>query len=310
MIFLFTARLSRQEGTDIPDREIDEGSTDNPKSTPSSSRPPSSLSVSTAPSNSTTPTPPNMPKTIQLETSDHPIESGVIKSPGEDETVRAIAKPPKKRKTIDELEPEVVPTNIPNKYPAVNLEDWINQRVLARKDNTYQSGLIKDIYQRKDVGVLFDGDTDQVFFFNVLDNRMSCDLINDNPPSSLMISVGCRVCVRIKSEQNIFYEGQVMEKKMLHYRVRLVHPQHIERFGPEVLIARAAVRLLQPPWYEDLQDCIPEQPTPPPPPHISVQQQQQQQYHPMQVRQQKKSLITIVIGPDKLKLVIFSYLLV
>ena len=274
--------MSRQDGTDIPDRENDEGSTDNPKSTPSSSRPPSSLSVSTAPSNSTTPTPPNMPKTAQLETADHPTESGVIKSPCEDETVRAIAKPPKKRKTMDDMEQEVVSTTIPSKQPAVNLDDWINQRVLARKDNTYQPGLIKEIFQRRDVGVLFDGDKDKVFFHDVLDSNKLCDLINDNPPSAMMISVGCRVCVRIKSEQNIFYEGQVIDKKMQQYRVRLAHALHVERFGPEVHIARAAVRLMQPPWYEDLQEGIPEQPTPPPPPHISLQQQAQQ-YHQMQV---------------------------
>ena len=224
-----------------------------------------------------------MPKTTQLETTDHPIESGVIKSPNEDETVRAIAKPPKKRKTIDEMEQEVPIAPIPSKQPAVNLDDWINQRVLARKDNTYQPGIIKEIFQRRDVGVLFDGDREKVFFYDVLDSSKQCDLINDNPPSALMISVGCRVCVRIKSEQNIFYEGQIMEKKGPHYRIRLMHRQHIEKFGIEVMMARAAVRLMQPPWYEDLQEGIPDQPTPPPPPQMSIHQPQPHQYHQVQV---------------------------
>jgi len=263
----------RQDGQDTPETDDAE-----PKSTPSSSRPASSLSISTCQSGATpTPTPPpivnrTMSQDVMGEYTPAMQGGGdqgsAMKSPNDDEIVRAIAKPPKKRKTIDEGDLESVSQNVNTNVTAsakrhcINLGEWVNQRVLAKKNQVFQSGVIKTVTQNRSVGVLFDGDRDVTMFSDVLDSS-SCLIVSDNPPPAVMISNGCAVCVRVSLEQNVFYEGQVMEKKVQQqYRVRITHT-HLA--GKEVQVSRASLRLLQPPWHEDLEDALPEQPTPPPP---------------------------------------------
>ena len=189
-----------------------------------------------------------------------------MKSPLEDDTKRNIAKPPKKRKAIDDIESDIQMGYQPDdKRFAIDWTQWHNQRVLAKKDLTYQSGKIRNIIQNRSIGVLFDGETECTYFTNIFDSK-TCNIIGDNPPPAMMISVGCQVCVRINPEHNIFYEGQVVGKKVqpILYQVRLLNHTHVERFGQDVWMPRAAIRLLQPPWYEDLEDGLPEQPSPHP----------------------------------------------
>lgn len=261
----FVAKLTRQDGQDTPEKDLDDPE---PKSTPSSSRPPSSLSVGTTQSSIATPTPTPPPvsfsRGVSHESMEHPPPEPVIKSPNEDDVMKNIAKPPKKRKTIDEPEPDIAPSYFPNKRPMIYLHEWVNQRVLAKKDNMYCSGVIKKIFQNRNIGVLFDGENEVTNFMDVLDSR-NCPIVGDNAPSAMMISIGSFVCVRTDIEKNVYYEGQIMEKKPQQpvlYLVKLIN------HGPgmqTVQVPRSSIRLLQPPWYEDLEEGIMEQPAPTPP---------------------------------------------
>lgn len=265
-IILFSGKLTRQDGTDTPEKDIDDPE---PKSTPSSSRPASSLSISTTQSSSATPTPtPPLPtsinRAVSLDSAEQASDAILMKSPNDDDIMRNIAKPPKKRKAPDEIETDTSSLVPPTKQLLIDLNQWINQRVLARKDLVFQSGIIKNIFHNQNVGIQFEGDK-EITNFHVFDKM--CNIVGDNPPPAVMISVGCRVCVRTNTEQHVFYEGQVVEKKVQQpvlYKVRLIHGQHIAMFGQEVWMPRANIRLLQPPWHDDLEEGFPEQPTPPP----------------------------------------------
>ncbi|KAK3597989.1 hypothetical protein CHS0354_042342 [Potamilus streckersoni] len=265
-----TGNMARLTKKLSPDKEASETAT--------SSR--SSSSISTVPSTPATPTPPG---SIQQR---NPAESAetaaeTVKSPTEE---KVIAKPPKKRKAVDEIDQDLSAPVYQAKRPMINLQDWINQRVLARRNSTYQAGIIKNIIQNRRIGVLFDGEFDLAYYNDVLDNH-STDLISDHCPLAVMIAIGCKVCVRIIPEENIFYEGRIVEKKFqpIMYRIQLLNDSHAERFGSVVCVSRAAVRLLQPPWHEDLEEGIPDHHTPPPvSPQISIPASYPVGMHPLQ----------------------------
>ncbi|ESO93721.1 hypothetical protein LOTGIDRAFT_153178 [Lottia gigantea] len=173
---------------------------------------------------------------------------------------RVIAKPPKKRKA--DLDSEAFATPPPlQKRPSIDLEEWKNQRVLAKRNGVYVPGVIKDIKTNVSLGILFDEDTSLCYYQHIFDVSIP-EIISDHSPRGVTVSVGARVCVRISSDANVFYPGYVMEKKLnpIIYRVKL------ENRSPdqEVMVSRANLRLLQPPWYEDLEEMEMDFPLKPP----------------------------------------------
>ncbi|XP_052060621.1 protein capicua homolog isoform X1 [Mytilus californianus] len=210
--------------------------------------------------------PPPSPKsevlpTMQRKSSDgsnHPSDTG-MKTPTEE---KLIAIPPKKRKSND-MEKETMP---PSKRPLIDFSEWINQRVLARRDGVYQPGVIRDIKNNRHIGILFDSDKNIVYYNDVADQRNFYDIISDHSPMAIMLGVGSRVCVRTHPEEKVYHEGQMVAKRshQIGYRVRTRDSKYDD------WVSRASLRLLQPPWYEDLEEGIPEQETPPPPQFIST----------------------------------------
>ncbi|XP_069118802.1 protein capicua homolog [Argopecten irradians] len=194
---------------------------------------------------------------------------------GEEKRSRAI--PPKKRKG-NEFESESSPVGPPTKRPMIDLINWINQRVLARRDGLYQPGEIRDVKHNRHIGILFDSDKNTVYFNDVLDQKNNHDIISDHSPMAVMVAVGSRVCVRINPEVNYYYEGRVVDKKSqpISYRVR-IHGLQEEKYE---WVSRAVLRLLHPPWHEEFEEGIPEQETPPPqsmiPSHFQLQVQTHQ----------------------------------
>ncbi|KAK7468067.1 hypothetical protein BaRGS_00036718 [Batillaria attramentaria] len=76
-----------------------------------------------------------------------------------------------------------------------------------------------------------------------------------------MIKTGSAVCIRLNTDDNCFYDGIVLEKRPTQggtlYRVKLD-----TNLGEERWVSRVNIRLLQPPWYEDLEEqteCEPPQ---------------------------------------------------
>ena len=150
----------------------------------------------------------------------------------------------------NDIEREVSP---PTKRPVIDLSEWKNQRVLARRDGMYQPGLIQDIRGNRHVAVLFDSDKNVVYFNDVVDQRSNFDIISDNSPMLMMVTINSKVCVRVNSEENLYYEGRVVDKRSQPtlYCVK-IEGFHEQKFPDPQWVARAVLRLIQPPWFEDL----------------------------------------------------------
>lgn len=166
---------------------------------------------------------------------------------------KVIAKPPKKRKAAEPEACSPPPAPVMMRPPPIDLTEWNNQRVLAWKDNVFKRGVIKNIAERQ-VRVLIDGET-ELSTYSVFDED-SNKVISDHCPMQSSVQIGTVVCVRISSEENVFYEGKVIERKSnpVSFHVSLQNHYHINSYSQEVWVPRANIRLLQPPWWEDMKD--------------------------------------------------------
>ncbi|GAB6019604.1 hypothetical protein CHUAL_001169 [Chamberlinius hualienensis] len=145
----------------------------------------------------------------------------------------------------------------PRRHFDVDLNEWSGHRVLARQSSTYYAGVIKNIYSNCVVEVQLDRDQSLLRYNDVLraDNH---DVISDHSPSPDKIVVGMIVCARIDKEENIYMEGAVVgftTKPSIQYHVKLnittnCHEQTVEEVR---IVTRANIRLLQPPWWDELQ---------------------------------------------------------
>ena len=188
-----------------------------------------------------------------------------------------IAIPPKKRKAAD-MEAEAyngsssgagllvsvahnVPTPSVAKKPVMtcDLREWKNQRVLAKRHHVFEVGVIKGIHSNHhDLDVEFEADRSLVTFSNVFDLN-SCMLVGDNHPTPSKLCVNSAVCVRVNQEKNVFYEGVIIavEKRNspASFRIQLKRtPSPLEYLPEETHASRANIRLLQPPWFDDLEE--------------------------------------------------------
>ena len=87
------------------------------------------------------------------------------------------------------------------------------------------------------------------FHFLILSFHRSLDIISDHSPMGMMVQIGSPVCVRINSDNSVFYMGRVIDKKSqpVAYHVNLdTVPENTQE--PAVWVSKANIRLLQPPW--------------------------------------------------------------
>jgi len=140
-----------------------------------------------------------------------------------------------------------------------DLSEWKGQRVLGRRGAVYRPGLIRDLHADSGrVAVLLDADRDDpggmIYYDNVLERR-SADIISDHPPPASAVDVGTVVCVRIDPDAAVFYIGRIVEKRLpppcTTYLVALDQTS-----SPAVWVSRANLRLLLPPWFEDMASFI------------------------------------------------------
>uniref|UniRef100_A0A2S2R6V4 Putative transcription factor capicua n=1 Tax=Sipha flava TaxID=143950 RepID=A0A2S2R6V4_9HEMI len=160
----------------------------------------------------------------------------------------------------------------------VDLQEWTDHRVLAKRDGVYLPGLIREATSNGDVWIEFDyADEGQryVLFKDVL-NSSKYDVISDASPSLSQVNISARVCVRITGSQpddvhlapRVFIEGVVL--KIITSPVRFV-VNIVSGNNEEYVVKRADLRLLLPPWWDELEHGIPNghiplirEPTPPP----------------------------------------------
>ena len=71
----------------------------------------------------------------------------------------------------NDLDPDQPHSPPPNKKPLVDLCEWRNHRVLARRDNVYTPGVIKEIQMNRHVGIQQDEDKQTVYYRDVIETR-------------------------------------------------------------------------------------------------------------------------------------------
>jgi len=140
-----------------------------------------------------------------------------------------------------------------------DLSEWKGQRVLGRRGSVYRPGLIRDVQADGGrVAVQLDADREDpggmVYYDNVLERR-SADIIGDHPPPASAVDVGTVVCIRVDPDVAVFYIGRVVEKR--HPPLCTTYLVALDKTsGPAVWVSRANLRLLLPPWFEDMASFI------------------------------------------------------
>lgn len=155
---------------------------------------------------------------------------------------------------VSNIEDNELRPTLPN---AIDLKEWVDNHVLAKKDNAYLPGVISQAGRNGEVWVKFDHcDGDAVIFTNVL-NSGKYDVISDASPSAGQVTLGARVCVRIsvgddlQFPSRVYLEGVVckLQTNPIRFIVRLISSE-----GKEIVVKRSDLRLLLPPWWEELED--------------------------------------------------------
>ncbi|XP_068917305.1 protein capicua homolog isoform X5 [Tenebrio molitor] len=136
-----------------------------------------------------------------------------------------------------------------NKQNSVDLSEWCNHRVLAKRGDWYYPGVIREA-SGSNITVELDGKEEKlVHFTNVFDNECY-NVIGDASPSNNEVTLGARVCVR-HNQQHMFVEGVVFnicnEGQVVRFVVAVIGEKQVK-----ITVKRSELRLLRPPWYDEL----------------------------------------------------------
>ncbi|XP_077985247.1 protein capicua homolog [Glandiceps talaboti] len=134
----------------------------------------------------------------------------------------------------------------------VDFKTYKGHKVLAKREGSFQPGIIKQHKKNKDLGILFNGDRNLTYFSDVMMSR-SIDIISDTIPSPGSVAVGTRVCAKISQDESMFCEGIVTDvsSRPLSYHVALDNDKNEVGSGEEgesVWVPRQNLRLLRAPW--------------------------------------------------------------
>ncbi|XP_055695113.1 putative transcription factor capicua isoform X2 [Lutzomyia longipalpis] len=164
------------------------------------------------------------------------------------------------QQTVDPPTPSAAPPvrELQPAVPNIDLTEWRDHRILLKhiSMNIYQPGSIKDVEQPHTVVVKMDGE--EGCCRKVLDvfgaNRF--DIVSDACPSVAAVSPGMRVCVRSQlsdSSGYVFVEGIVNDvlNNTKQFTVQMANNAQDVR-----IVKRADLRLLQPPWWDELTEAM------------------------------------------------------
>lgn len=155
-----------------------------------------------------------------------------------------LSKPFKKRKG-----PEIPSVATVDKRQPIDLKDWISISILARYGSgksVYRPGKIVAQLAPASIQVLLDKQTEPLTYDNVFTTG---DILGNHPPPALQIKEGITVCIREHPNDNLFVTGVVKTVEPGPPVRCLVESENL----PSVVwVPRANVRLLQPPWHDDL----------------------------------------------------------
>ncbi|KAL1493325.1 hypothetical protein ABEB36_011400 [Hypothenemus hampei] len=131
--------------------------------------------------------------------------------------------------------------------PPVDLSEWCDHRVLAKQGDWYLPGVIREA-SGDSITVVLDGKGERKTYENVFDSECY-NVIGDASPSCNQISLGTRVCVR--HNQSMFVEGVVctiLDGPPVRFVVAVIGEKSCE-----INVKRADLRLLRPPWWDELE---------------------------------------------------------
>ncbi|KAI5700236.1 hypothetical protein M8J75_016407 [Diaphorina citri] len=146
------------------------------------------------------------------------------------------------------------------KYTDINLHEWIDHRVLAKRNSVYLPGVIRKADSGSVIWVEFDYYEGTLVPFPDVLSHGKYDIISDASPSFGQVTKGTRVCLRTSVELSedvdqpgprVFITGIVDE--ILSSPVRFV-VHTLEANQKELTVKRADLRLLLPPWWDELED--------------------------------------------------------
>ncbi|XP_022914927.2 protein capicua homolog isoform X2 [Onthophagus taurus] len=134
----------------------------------------------------------------------------------------------------------------------LDLTEWRGHRVLAKQGDWYYQGFIRQA-DGLDIIVELDGKEERTLKFTHVLSAENYNIISDAAPSKSQLTLGTRVCVRHPDQQALFVEGVVCkileETHSVQFRVAVLGDQQCE-----ITVKRADLRLLRPPWYDELEN--------------------------------------------------------
>nr|CAD7454261.1 unnamed protein product [Timema tahoe] len=167
----------------------------------------------------------------------------------------------------------MVPGGGPRKHSAVSwsgtssdidLSEWQDHRVLAKQDSVYLPGVIDRAVGPSEVWVKFDNCEKELVIFKDVLGSGKRNVISDASPSIGQVTVGTEVCVRIvdsAASHRVFFEGIVCKiiSSPVQFVVKLLGGGQSSK---EYYVKRADLRLLLPPWWDELERLEDDAPVP------------------------------------------------
>lgn len=152
---------------------------------------------------------------------------------------------------------------------AFDLNDWSNQRVLARQhDDTYAPGIIRNAgdVAPNSIRVEFDHPEGSRRVYSDVLGAGLYDVISDASPSAHEITLGCRVCIHTTATDDpagVFVVGHISQimNNTKQYAVIVSVGGGGDNASATRTVKRGQIRLLRPPWWDELND-IAVQPSP------------------------------------------------
>ncbi|XP_070137730.1 putative transcription factor capicua isoform X1 [Drosophila bipectinata] len=146
----------------------------------------------------------------------------------------------------------------------LDLSEWNNTRVLAKIHNHYASGIIRQVQEAAADSILVEFDSPDLgsrLYPDVLHQGCYHVILDASPPMA-DITLDARVCVRQRVEGRgagsgsfVYVEGIITDinHATKQYSVQLMG----EEMNTTKVVCRADLRLLQPPWWDELNELTP-----------------------------------------------------
>lgn len=144
----------------------------------------------------------------------------------------------------------------------VDLGEWCGTRVLALRDSRYYPGVIRNA-SHGEVFIEFDGEGKLAKYMDVF-GAGKYDVIGDAIPSLEQVTLDAKVCFKcptpnghIDAMTNVFVRGTVCKIFAPTKRFSVKIPTDGDQ-SDSYVVKRADLRLLQPPWVDELEDVLKE----------------------------------------------------